>query len=405
MHRPSSDRVGLAGICIGFVAVVMLVTSIGSTKQPEQNTAGEHERTPAEDYDALIKAQREGQDKYSRAYQAAQVEQERQQVLKELGTAAAPQSYTQGHLKLIQNHPDDPVVFKAFQWLLTYDRYAEATNKAAVILTKHHSQNEQMAAVCKNLQIFPCPAGEKLMRALLEKSPHRPVQGYARYSLAGCLQSRGEWLIRNDAAPERDRLKEEAERLLEQVVKQYADLTHDSTTLGKAAAVRLFALRHLAIGKTAPEIEGEDIDGKPMKLSDYRGKVVLVSFWATWCGPCMAAVPHERSLVKRLDEKPFALLGINADQDRDAVKPVIAKEGITWPSWWDGGSASGPIASQWNISVWPTLYLLDGQGVVRYKGDYLASQGVRTDKDGKSQVVHNLDEAVDNLLKEIADAK
>src|SRR5437588_5994843 len=74
--------------------------------------------------------------------------------------------------------------------------------------------------------------------------------------------------------------------------------------------------------------------------------------------------PHERSLVKRLEGKSFALIGINSDQNREKLKEVMRKEEITWRSWWDGGSTGGPIASQWNVQGWPTLYLIDLKGVI-----------------------------------------
>jgi len=77
--------------------------------------------------------------------------------------------------------------------------------------------------------------------------------------------------------------------------------------------------------------------------------------------------PHERSLVKKLEGKPFALIGINSDTDRDKVKERIKEEKMTWRSWWDGGSTSGPIASSWNVQGWPTLYILDHKGVIRHK--------------------------------------
>ena len=77
--------------------------------------------------------------------------------------------------------------------------------------------------------------------------------------------------------------------------------------------------------------------------------------------------PHERSLVKKLEGKPFALLGVNSDTDRDKIKERIKEEKITWRSWWDGGSTSGPIASSWNVQGWPTLYILDHKGVIRHK--------------------------------------
>jgi hypothetical protein len=119
----------------------------------------------------------------------------------------------------------------------------------------------------------------------------------------------------------------------------------------------------------------------------------------------MGEVPHERSLVKRLEGKPFVIVGVNSDKDRDNVRKLCAKEGITWRSFWDGGSTSGPVASKWNVQGWPTLYLLDGKGVIRYKGDNLRSSGFREGKDGKLEQFHYLDEAVDRLMNEVATKK
>ena len=77
--------------------------------------------------------------------------------------------------------------------------------------------------------------------------------------------------------------------------------------------------------------------------------------------------PHERSLVKRLEGKSFALIGINSDADRKQLKEVMKKEQITWRSFWDGGKIGGPIATRWNVHAWPTIYVLDQQGVIRAK--------------------------------------
>jgi hypothetical protein len=76
--------------------------------------------------------------------------------------------------------------------------------------------------------------------------------------------------------------------------------------------------------------------------------------------------PHERSLVKRFADKPFVLLGVNSDNDREAVKKVIAKERLTWRSWWDGGSTDGPIQTAYDVSHWPTIYVFDHRGVIRH---------------------------------------
>jgi hypothetical protein len=78
--------------------------------------------------------------------------------------------------------------------------------------------------------------------------------------------------------------------------------------------------------------------------------------------------PHERSLVKQLADKPFALIGINSDKDREALKPALEKESITWRSFWNGPEGTrGPISAKWNVTGWPTIYILDAKGTIRYK--------------------------------------
>jgi hypothetical protein len=95
--------------------------------------------------------------------------------------------------------------------------------------------------------------------------------------------------------------------------------------------------------------------------------------------------PHERSLMKQLADKPFVLLGVNSDEDRNDVKKIVEKNNITWRSLWDGGDTHGPIQTAYNVSHWPTIYLLDHEGVIRY-----------IDVPEKE-----LDEAIDKLLAEM----
>jgi hypothetical protein len=96
--------------------------------------------------------------------------------------------------------------------------------------------------------------------------------------------------------------------------------------------------------------------------------------------------PHERSLVQRLADKPFALIGINSDPDLEKLRPRLEEEKITWRSFWNGPKGtSGPISAKWNVSGWPTIYVLDHKGVIRFKN-------VRGEK---------MDEAVDQLLAEM----
>ena len=96
--------------------------------------------------------------------------------------------------------------------------------------------------------------------------------------------------------------------------------------------------------------------------------------------------PHERSLVKRLKDEPFALVGVNSDKDLEELHPALERENITWRSFWNGPKGTGgPISARWNVTGWPTIYVLDADGRIRFKG-------VRG---------HDMDAAVDELLAEL----
>ena len=78
--------------------------------------------------------------------------------------------------------------------------------------------------------------------------------------------------------------------------------------------------------------------------------------------------PHERSLVKKLADKPFALIGVNSDKDREKLRETMKEKNITWRSFWNGEEGTrGPISTAWNVTGWPTIYVLDENGVIRFK--------------------------------------
>src|SRR5262249_4869932 len=101
-------------------------------------------------------------------------------------------------------------------------------------------------------------------------------------------------------------------------------------------------------------------------------------------------IPHEREMVKRLGNKPFTLLGINSDQDRSALKTIQTREKITWPSIAGGPPGQNPIAKRWNVHGWPTLFIIDHEGVIRYRD-------LHDDK--------RIEQIVDELLAKVPKAK
>ena len=95
--------------------------------------------------------------------------------------------------------------------------------------------------------------------------------------------------------------------------------------------------------------------------------------------------PHERSLVEKMKGKPFALIGVNSDS-KEKVQAALQRENITWRSFWDGGDTEGPIATQYSVQGWPTIYVIDHEGIIRYK-----------DVRGGA-----MDEAVDELINKVS---
>ena len=120
-----------------------------------------------------------------------------------------------------------------------------------------------------------------------------------------------------------------------------------------------------SVGNVAPELEGNDAEGNPVKLSNYKGKVVLVDFWATWCGPCVGMIPHEKELVKKLEGRPFALIGVSADQSPADLAKFLAKENLPWANIFDG--PGGKRTWEWNVEAFPTFYIIDAKGIIRSK--------------------------------------
>jgi hypothetical protein len=150
----------------------------------------------------------------------------------------------------------------------------------------HHAAQmkpERLTSACYRLgYIGNSKASEGLLRTLLEKDARREVQGAACLSLGRALKRESQ--LQPPQGKDADRLRKESEQLLERAADKYADVrvSPNSPPVGDQATGELFEMRHLVIGKEVPEVEGEDADGKKFKLSDYRGKVVLIDFWGNW---------------------------------------------------------------------------------------------------------------------------
>jgi thiol-disulfide isomerase/thioredoxin len=164
-----------------------------------------------------------------------------------------------------------------------------------------------------------------------------------------------------------NRLRADAAAVFQRTMREFGDARPFETlaTLGEQAAGALLRLNALEVGRPFPELGGIDLNGRPVKISDFRGKVVAISFWASWCGPCMGMVPDEKALVERMKGRPFVLVGVNGDNSVEDAKATAVKTGMNWRSLHGGGIGDGGIAVNLGISAWPTIFLLDGEGIIR----------------------------------------
>jgi peroxiredoxin len=370
--------------------VLLLFTASASHGQSK---SGNQVADSAREYTALEAEFQAAQQAYQKALQEAKEKRPNQE------------KFAARFLALAEKNPKGEAAVDALLWVIHHtpaswtggnDASKDSLHSRALnALLRDHTDSAQLAGLCEQLALLTHKSSETFLRAVLQKNPHREVQGQACLSLAQLLQRRAAIARRLKEQPESaqqyramlgneylqelstqdpKRLEAEIEQLYGRCAKDFGDLNRGGRgTLADIARRELFEIRNLAVGKTAPEIQGEDLDGILFNLGDYRGKVVLLDFWGHWSNACQAVQRQERLLVDRLEGKPFVLVGVNSDTDREETKKRNEKEKITWRSFWDGGSRQGPISSTWNIQNWPTFYILDVKGVIRHK--YAAPPG------------------------------
>lgn len=112
-------------------------------------------------------------------------------------------------------------------------------------------------------------------------------------------------------------------------------------------------------------IKFKAVDGREVDLASMKGKVVLVDFWATWCGPCMAELPNVKTTYDKLHGKGFEIVGISLDQDMDKLKHVVAREKMAWPQYFEDRGDGNKYADEFGITGIPTMWLVDKKGLLR----------------------------------------
>jgi thiol-disulfide isomerase/thioredoxin len=132
----------------------------------------------------------------------------------------------------------------------------------------------------------------------------------------------------------------------------------------------------LAIGTQFPDFNVKDLAGKPLSVANYKGKIVLVDFWATWCGPCRMEMPNVQEAYQKYHDKGFEIVGVSLDSDGQKLGDFLKENKMPWPQYFDGQQWENKLAVKYGIDSIPMNFLLDGNGKIigkSLRGDELIS--------------------------------
>lgn len=293
--------------------------------EPTKEQRAELQRTQGEKMEAAATKVREFYTKYSDHANAAEARQHEQGLLSvaaRLGNTNALERIA----KIEKARLDDPNLSEDERLQLRVEQVQRASSAKA---------SGDMDVMLTEM--------EKGVRLLQKEFPKRPELGGLILQVAEARLNRGEIETARKMAQEILDTKPEAE------LKEAAD-----ELLVKIGRV----------GKPL-DIKFKAVDGREIDLTGMKGKVVLVDFWATWCGPCMRELPSVKSAYEKLSPKGFEIVGISFDQDLDKLKQVVAREKMTWPQYFEGKGAGNKYGEEFGISSIPTMWLVDKKGVLR----------------------------------------
>jgi hypothetical protein len=272
------------------VAVVGIALTAPADDRPDPKLP------PADRLAALQKEHKDAEAAYSKAVQALpdtpEGEKKSEELWKEFDKKQGERFLAA--VGLAKADPKSDLALAALEWVLTVPRsyYLPAGKPALELAAEHHAANPKVGKIVAWVGYLPPEdrveshaAAVALIRAVAEKNPDRTARGQAVMALA--WQAKRKFAVAEyRRTADAEELAAAAEKAFEAVVKDYADCPRlqrpNARTLGEEAGQELFDLRHLRIGKAAPDIEGEDLDGLKFKLSEYRGKVVVLDFWGDW---------------------------------------------------------------------------------------------------------------------------
>ena len=231
------------------------------------------------------------------------------------------------------------------------------------LLESHYADDLRIDGLLLGLVRFGGERGVDLVDRVVADSRHRLLRA------RGAFWSATERLIEvddlNSSPEERARVRAEVARMARLVADEYDDVVvFRGEPGGEAIAPTLYALDNLTIGSELPDATAQRIGGERESLSQYRGKVLLLDFWATWCAPCIASLPDVERLQRLLGDQGFQVVTISIDERVELVHEFMDRRmDLPYVNWFVGERSE--LYDSWAIPAVPTYIVVDREGVVR----------------------------------------